>query len=64
MVSNALMNGADEVRRFIVVESEGELSVGVAFRVADLVHAGSQFDQDDFISGRRLVRSAVRHRSG
>ena len=64
MISDALMDSANEMRRTVIVKGEGEFSLGVSFGVADFFHARSQFDQDDFVPGRGLAGGAVGDRAG
>jgi hypothetical protein len=51
MVRNALMDGAHEVRRFVVVEFETELAFGVGLGAAGFVHALAEFEQNYVVSG-------------
>ena len=59
MISDPLMNGAYQVRRIALVESEAEFPLGIGFGVADLVHSGCQLDQDHFVAGGGFVGGAV-----
>src|SRR5450631_1110997 len=59
MIRDSLMNRADEVRRIGVGEGETEFSLGIGLGVADLLHAGGKFDEDDFVAYGWLVAGAV-----
>ncbi len=54
MVGHALMNGANQVRAR-VREVEAEVTAGIGLGAGRFFHALRQFDQDDFIAGRRLA---------
>jgi hypothetical protein len=53
------MNGADQVRRFVVVQLETELALGVGLGAADFVHTLAELEQDDLISGTGLASGCV-----
>jgi hypothetical protein len=53
------MNGADQVRRFVVVQLETELALGVGLGAAGFVHTLAELEQDDFVSGGGLASGSV-----
>jgi len=59
MVGNALMDGADQVRRLRVVELETELALGIGLGAAGFFHPLTQLEQDDLVSGGGLASSGV-----
>ncbi len=63
MVGNSLVNGANQMRRLRVVDGETEFAFGIGFRAPRFFHALAEFEQNDFVSGRRLAGGAVLHGS-
>jgi hypothetical protein len=59
MISDALMNGADEVWCGGSGELEAEFSGAVGLGGSGHVHAGGEVDEQDFVSGSGLVGGAV-----
>ena len=59
MVSDFLMNGADQVRTLGVVELEAEIAFGVGLGASGFFHALAQAEQDNLISSGGLVGRAV-----
>ena len=59
VISDSLMDGADQVRPGAAGESEAEFAAAVGLGVGGDVHAVGEVDQDDFIAGGGLAGGAV-----
>ena len=64
VVSDVLMNGADEMWSLRVFELEAEVSVGVGLGAAAFFHALAKLEQDDIVAGGGFARGGVFYRAG
>jgi hypothetical protein len=64
MVSDILMDDANEVGLAVVLNSEIEFSGGVSFGVSRFFHALRQLYQDDIVPSGRLIRGSVGYGTG
>lgn len=66
MISDALVNHANEVRTSFVIAGyrQNEFALGISLSVGGFLHARGQFDQDDFVPGGRFVGRSIRDRAG
>ena len=64
MVGDAVVNGADQVRRLRVVELEGEVAFCVRLGARRFFHALPEAEQNYIVAGGGLAGGGVLHGAG
>jgi hypothetical protein len=59
VVSDFLMDDADEVGRLAVIHLKTEIAIAICLGVASFFHALPEFEENDVIPGSGLVRSGI-----
>ena len=64
MISDALVNDANQVGTAGIVEFEAELALRIRLGTAAFFHALAEFEQDDVIACGGLVGGSIFYRAG